>query len=494
MAARRSLVSPRTKFKGELGRVLRGLGLDMRRFNSKQVFHRRLYPGLRLSRGSFFAREVFGADRLVTGDPIVLSYDEFVPANPNARPIARFISDCPLSEAAKAGLTELYAGRRDYLPGLSAKDKVARLEKMSYAAFLADVVKLPKDGVAFFRGRPNDNYGRGIDAIPATDLMGIGGGLPGAKSLRIEKEVAEEEDDEPYVHHFPDGNASVARAIVRALVKGVAPGRTMEDLVTARFDYGRLDVAGSVTRIRLGATVLVVRNEAGGVAIGYMKEGRLHRIKAGRCLLATYAAVMPFICPEITGERKALLASNVKQPLVYTKVAIRSWESFARLGVHKINGLGTFHSLVKLDYPVSLGGYCFPRRPGEPIGLHLVHVPLAEGQGLDARSQARIGRQFLLDTPFAKLERKVRADLQRMLGPGGFEEGRDIAAITVNRWAHGYSYTPTTLFDDVEAFEKQKALGRQPIGAIHFASSDTAWDAHAHAAMEEAVRAAKELA
>ncbi len=43
---------------------------------------------------------------------------------------------------------------------------------------------------------------------------------------------------EPYIYHFPDGNASLARLLVRSLVPGVAPGSTMEDIVLAPFDYG----------------------------------------------------------------------------------------------------------------------------------------------------------------------------------------------------------------------------------------------------------------
>ncbi len=55
---------------------------------------------------------------------------------------------------------------------------------------------------------------------------------------------------------------------------------------------------------------------------------------------------------------------------------IRNWQSFVRLGTHKIAAPTSFHTTVKLDYPVSLGGYRFPRRPADPMVLHLVHAPL----------------------------------------------------------------------------------------------------------------------
>ena len=80
-----------------------------------------------------------------------------------------------------------------------------------------------------------------------------------------------------------------------------------------------------------------------------------------------------------------------------------------------------------------------------------------------------------------------------MLGQGGFDAGRDILAITVNRWSHGYSYAPSSLYDDVEAMQARSARPRPSSATSRFANSDTAWDAYAHAAMEEAVRAVAEL-
>ena len=107
----------------------------------------------------------------------------------------------------------------------------------------------------------------------------------------------------------------------------------------------------------------------------------------------------------------------------------------------------SFHSRVKLDFPVSLGGYRHARDPSEPICLHLVHVPGAPNRGLDARAQFRLGQAKLLEMTFADFETVISDELDRMLGPGGFASARDIAAITVNRWPHGYGYVANSLFD-----------------------------------------------
>jgi spermidine dehydrogenase len=488
-----SMVAPGIKYAGELGRILRALRIYPDRFERESVFHRRLYPGLGLSRSVFFDRETFGQDKLVTGDPMLLSFDEFAPSNPGARPIDAFLADCPLHGPVRSGLSELFAGTRDYLAGRSKEEKISALSKASYRAFLTDICKLPAQAADFFQGRSSDNYGYGIDAVGAIDAMG--GGFPGASALGIEEQAGHGDEGGPYIHHFPDGNASLARALVRSLVVGVAPGRSMEDLVSAAFDYPALDRLGAPVRIRLGSTAVKVRNASGGsgVDVGYVKDGELRRVRAQSAVVATYATVMPYLCPELNPEPVETMLSNVKAPLVYTKVVVRNWQSFVRLGTHKISAPTSFHSTVKLDYPVSLGGYKFPRRPSEPAVLHLVHTPAEAGQGHDMRTQARIGRSKLLTTTFAGFEGTIRRDLDRMLGRGGFDAGRDILAITINRWSHGYSYAPNSLYDDVEAMQARIGTARAKLGNIVFANSDTAWDAYAHAAMEEAVRAVGEL-
>ena len=85
-----------------------------------------------------------------------------------------------------------------------------------------------------------------------------------------------------------------------------------------------------------------------------------------------------------------------------------------------------------------------------------------------------------------------------MLGPGGFDPARDIAAITVNRWPHGYSYTYNSLTDPVEWVYAQSptrpcVIGRQPYGLVAIANADAAASPHTDAAFEEAHRAVSEI-
>jgi len=188
------------------------------------------------------------------------------------------------------------------------------------------------------------------------------------------------------------------------------------------------------------------------------------------------------------------LSQGVKMPLVYVNVALRNWHSFVKLGVHGIYCPSAFFAEVELDFPVTLGGYRHPRHPDEPILLHLAHIPLTPNQGLSNVEQFRLGRQRLLETPFAEYERQIVDQLDRMLGPGGFVAVRDIAAITVNRWPHGYSYAANSLFDAEVEGPPPYEIGRQRCGRVTIANSDAGWGAYTHEAIDQAWRAVQELA
>jgi spermidine dehydrogenase len=172
---------------------------------------------------------------------------------------------------------------------------------------------------------------------------------------------------------------------------------------------------------------------------------------------------------------------------------VRDWQAWVNLKVHQISAPMSFHTEVKLDYPVSLGGYAHPRDPSQPILLHLEHVPSAPHQGLNARDQFRMGRGALLAMTFVDFEERIRDELDRMLGAGGFNSARDIAAITVNRWSHGYGYVANSLFDP-DNYDEVQALARRPFGRIAIANSDAGGDAYAHLAIDAAARAVRELA
>jgi len=486
-----ALQSPHSLYSKEALGLLRALGVDIDRFET--AFDRSLYPGLGLSRGILFKRESFGVDKLVTGDPTRMVADDIAPDRMNARPIAAFVADFPVSDTAQRQLVELYTSKRDPLAGKSRAQKEAALEHTSYRDWITKTWGFDAQVADTFQDRSHDFFASGIDAVPAGWARETG--YPGFAGLGLGNGADNAEMDDPYIHHFPDGNASIARLLVRSLVAGVAPGRGMEDIVLAPFDYSRLDAAGALVRLRLKSTVAQVRQrDSGAVEVAYVQEGVVRGASARHVIMACYHSMDPYVLPGLPAAQREALELNVKMPLVYVNVAVRNWQAWVARGVHEVTNAIGFYSRIKLDYPVSLGDYRCPRSPDEPMLLHLVHVPTVPlTPGLDPRVTLRAARGRLLATPFDTFEREARDELTRIVGPGGFDADRDIAAITVNRWGHGYSGGDNPLYDPPRKGPEPYEIARARFGSIAFANSDSEWAAYAHAAIDQAHRAVGEL-
>jgi spermidine dehydrogenase len=483
-----SIQSPHELWSDTALSVLTDLGVDLKRFET--AFHRTLYPDLGLSRALWFPRETFGIDRLATGDPTPMIADDIPPKRLNARSHEAFVNDLPVDARTRKQLLELYTHKKDFWPRESLEQKMRRLSSISYRDYLTRHWKLSAVGASVFQKRPHDFFAIGIDLLPAFEAASTG--YPGFDGIGLPthpSDAAKLED--AYIHHFPDGNASIARLLVRRLMPHVAPGSTMEDIVLAPFDYLRLDTPGALTRLGLNSTVVKLQNRSGAVDIGYMRKGELRRVQAKHAIYAGYNMMLPYVVADLKLTQRAALSHGVKAPLVYVKIAVKNWRSWVKAGVHEITNTTGFYSRLKLDYPVSLGGYQAPRTPDEPMILHLVHVPIPD-DALDQRSAWRAGRQRLYDTPFATFEMKAIEELTRMLGSKNFDPKQDVAAISVYRWGHGYAYGFNTLFDKDEDALLQD-VARAPVGRIAIANSDAAWSAYAHAAIDEAARAAHAL-
>lgn len=479
-----SIESP-SRYSDLAKQLLKDLGIETQRFYKD--YDQQLYGSLKLGTGAFFDRETFGQDRFVAGM--------------GKLPWAEFLARTPLSEAARHDIARAYEEKADYLSGLSRDQKRVRLAKISYADFLTEIVKLRPEVLPFFQSRTHDLWAVGIDAVSALDCFEAGDdygvGYPGFDGLGLgDNSERGSEKPEPYIFHFPDGNASIARMLVRELVSGALPGHTMDDVVTARADYSRLDHPDSPVRIRLNSTAVraqhVSKAASREVEVAYMRGGKLQTVQAKACVLACYNGMIPYLCPELPDKQKEALAYLVKAPLVYTHVAIRNWTSFQKLGVHQVVAPGSYHSYVALDFPVSMGEYKFPSRPEEPMVLFMLRTPCKPG--LPQRDQHRAGRAELMRTPFQTFERNIRDQLARMLEAAGFDPARDIEGITVNRWAHGYAYGYNSLFDpDWAEGEQPWVVGRKPFGRIAIANSDAGASAYTDAAIDQAYRAVQEL-
>jgi len=441
-----------------------------------------------LRHGVFFDREHYGRDYLALGD--------------GPREI---LEHAPLHPSARADLLVLYEHPPDFLPGLSDTEKKERLTELTYEQYLRRYAKPHEQALTYLQRISNDFWGYGIDAVGAIDAWADG--YPGFRGLGLDysrpyRTNAPTEhqvwySSDPYVHHFPEGNAGVARSIVRKLIPDAVPGSGMETIPVAHVDYGRLDREGNDIRIRLASPVVRVRHDgdpdrAREVEVAYVQDGELRSVHGANVVLACWNAMIPYICGGLPPAQREALAYATKLALVYTNVQIRNWTSFAKLGLSSARFPSMYWLSVTLDFPVSMGEYRFPDDPDEPILLHLPRA--ACKPGLSPREQGKAGRAELLGTSFEDMEREIRDQTGRLLGPGGFDPAADIEAITVNRWAHGYAYEygrPWDRFWPDGPLPSHAA--RRPFGRIAIANSDSAPRAYADSAVDMAYRAVRDL-
>jgi spermidine dehydrogenase len=469
--------------------LLTTLGIDVPKL-IKTTQNLEFYEQLGLQSSVFFDRETFGADKLAVGL--------------GRLPLKEFLAQAPLSASARDAIVQIQEGKVDYLPSLNSDEKKQRLSRMSYEAFLRDVVHVEPAVLHFYHARTMGEWGVGTDAVSALDCWGFG--LPGFQGMNLAKgsirrmgftPAGYEDTGGSYRLHFPDGNATIARLLVRNLIPAAVPGTSAEDVVTARVNYAQLDRVGAPIRLRLNSIVIRARHlgdpqSAQSVEVTYLRGGRPFTARARGAVLACYNMMIPYLCPELPPAQKDALHRLVKTPLVYTSVALRNRQAFDALKVHRVYAPGGYHTYFHLNPHVDIGRYESPKSVNDPTLLHMVRTPCKPG--LPEHEQNRAGRAELLSTTFETFERNIREQLARTLGEGGFEPARDITAITVNRWPHGYAPEYNPLFDpDVPEAQRPHVIGRAQFGRIAIANSDSGGGAYTDSAIDQGHRAVMEL-
>lgn len=468
--------------------LLRDIGIDTEPFY--EYFDREYFSSRGLTRGVYFSEEQYGRD---TVNPDALrSYDGSRADDP-----AKVIRDYPISDAARQNFIELLTDPRDYLPGMENDEKIALMRQISYSDYMREYVGAHEEVIAFCRDRLRGLWGFGLDALSA--LEGARFDMPGTEHLDYsEPPTARAKLDEPYIFHFPDGNASIARALVRQLVPNAVPGeRSMEGLVAARVDYEQLDRRSNATRIRLNSTAIDARHVDGrqAVDVTYVRGDSTYRVRGRHVILACYNHMVPHLCPDLPKIQADAIQVAEKIPLAYINIVLRNSKAFEDLGYHAFYVPQTelMHSFG-LDFPVSMGDYRFARTGEDPIVVHGSYAATAPDQGLTERQQHVVGRQRMYEMTYQDFETRIIRQMSGALGGGGFDAERDIAAITVNRWPHGYAYEYNELYDPPEWTRKNgpHRIGAAQVGRISIANSDAEAFAYVNGAIDAAHRAVNE--
>lgn len=457
--------------------LLGDIGINLERFES--AYDRGFFARHGLRGVTYFNQRTFGQDCVVPH--AFCNYPNYVegllgPQISNEQAVAQ----TPLSRNGKAQLLRVLAGGLHKIDVPETKIS-SHIQTQSYFGYLKETLGVDDPQVlTMARNSGLDWSSAGTDLLTIAQAKACGamGFAP----------VAVYDENNPYIHHFPDGNAGVARALVKHFIPQVAPGDNAEDLVLARFNYDELDRSCNSVRIRLNSTVVNVAHAGDpsgspDVLVDYVNDSRLHQIKAKGVVMACYNMIVPHVVAGLPEQQAAALAMQDKSPLQYTTVGLRNWRAFKELGIGMAMSPGNMHQAVLMDFPVSLGGYQFTSNPDQPCVIQMISCPYGK-IGAPRKDQYREARYRMLSMRFADYESEIREHLTGMLPPELFDFDRDVASIAVNRWAHGYA---------VSGPGDSTKIGRQPFGRITIANADSAGQADALVAMAMAYRAVNEL-
>lgn len=469
-------------FSEEVNKLLAELGVDIETL--LEGYHFRYGTGPKGKHALFFDADTYGRNELVQDFSFRVGRETDLDAS-----IDRF----PISKESRESLKKFYARRENVFAGKSDDEVTKLLQSISYTEFLKKYGGLTDEAAKLFIKVTHGYAGVGADSLSAAEC--IGASVPITHLLgspHLSGSGATDAGGD--VAMFPDGNASIARLLVHALIPAVAPDADSSNLALARFDYSKLDEAGAPVRLRLSSTVINAANQDGGTRVTYINDGRVLRVNARHTVLACYHAIIPHLCPELPEVQKEAQKYQVKRPLLVTNVLLRNSSAIDKLELSGAYCPGRLHGAVWVVKGVNTVGYSHEWDDSGSVPIMFWGSIAPPDSSVPVKEQHRASRALLLAMTFEDFEREVRTVLDGMLGPAGFDAQDDILAITVNRWPHGYAYGYLDLWDpEWPEGEAPHEIARQPHGNIAIANADAGADAYTHVAIDEARRAVGEL-
>ncbi|MFK7732457.1 MAG: NAD(P)-binding protein [Pseudomonadales bacterium] len=466
------------QFSDVVSKLMSELGIDINKLRKEPSFTYDYED--KQGTAFWFDEETYGENKLVKGFSLrgwSSSYE------------VSTIDQFPMSEQARSQLKAFYFARKDILSGKSEQQREQALRELPYLMFLEQHGGLGEEAQQLFHNASGGSWGMDIrcfstyealdDAMPGWHLLG---------------ESAPSGERNYPAAFFPDGNASVARLLVQKLIPLVCPNVTADNIALGKFNYSQLDSDKASVRLRLSSTVVNARNHKGGVDVSYIRDGKAFSVRSKQCVMACYHSIIPHICPDLSEQQFDALKYQVKIPLLLTNVLVRSSAPLKALGVKGARCPGRMHNAVIAMQGINTGGYNHPVEDDGPVPLMFWGSLAAPREVENIKDQLRASRLRMLSLSFEDYEREVRTVLDGFLGPAGFDVQKDILAITVNRWPHGYSYSYMDLWDpDWPEGQAPHEIASKPVGNISIANSDAGADAYTHVAIDEAYRAVDEL-
>jgi len=473
--------------------LLKDLGVDLDRF--KTAYDADFFKRNGLGAVTYFNKRIFGENKVVKHP--FCDYPGFVEGL--LRPTLSYekaAKQSPLSEKGKQQLLRVLKSDPKTLKA-PKEEWQQYMRTHSYFDYLKNTLGVNDPGVLRMARHSVVDYGGAPDVMTMEEALESGAlGLDYFSWRDALNEVGSDGGyikntntysvKEPFIHHFPDGNATIARMLVKKMIPDVGSGENVEEIVLSKFNYAELDKPSNSVRVRLNSTVVNVHHggdpySSSDVFVNYIYDNKSYQVKAKGVVMACYNMMIPHIVSDLPTKQDAALRRLSKIPLQFTTVGLKNWRALKEMGIGMAMSPGNMHQAVGMDFPISIGGYEYTKTPDDPCILHMRCCLLGETVGAPRIEQLREARYRMLGLQFRDYEVEIREHLGGMLPKDVFNFDRDVESISVNRWAHGYSYG------------NPGAIGRQPFGRITIANSDSVNSSLLNRAIEQAWRAIKEL-
>ncbi len=315
-----SFESPRN-FGEIVSKLVRDLGVDMDLF--KTSYDADFYKRHNLGAVTFFNKKYFGQDKVVKHP--FCDYPGFVEGL--LRPTLSYeeaVLQTPLSENGQQQLLRVLKGGQHVLK-LPKEELREYVRTHSYFDYLKNTLGVDDPGVLrMARHTAIDYSGSGTDVMNISGALGSG--CLGSDPYVAWKDAMDEGDYQeyvnkdgdtynlkyPFIEHFPDGNATIARSLVKKMIPNIGPGENAEEIVLSKFNYAELDKSSNSVRVRLNSTVVNVQhggdpNSSSDVFVNYINDNKSYQVKGKGVVMACYNMMIPHIVPDLPNKQYAAL-------------------------------------------------------------------------------------------------------------------------------------------------------------------------------------------
>lgn len=309
--------------------------------------------------------------------------------------------------------------------------------------------------------------GLGSDVISAQCAGQVG--LPGTGNGRSRSYSLSE--GLPFSSSFPGGNDGIQRHVLKKLVPRAIAGEGFAGIMNGRIQFAELDKAGNPTRIRLGATAIRVTNlPNGSVEVVYSVGGKLYKTTAKGVVMANGAWNSQYIVADVGDSYREAFKDFVRAPMLVVNVALRRWRFMYDLGLTAASYRDQFGFSCNIRQSMVVGDYRPPLDPDRPAIL--TFYASFERPGGTIKDQAVSARNELLGSSYRDYERRIRGQIVRLFGRGGFNPRADIGGIVLNRWGHAFVCPAPGFYFGRNGNPAAPDVLRQPVGRVAFANAE----------------------